>query len=51
MRYKGYIIKEGAYGFYVTTPLGQRWPERAVTIETAKRWIDLDILEHHSVAA
>ena len=47
MNYKGYKIKTvGPWANYaITTPKGNTWEDLAVTLKTAKKWIDCAIAE------
>ena len=45
-KYKGYTIEKSGDNFYVTDPSGHRaFGEVPASIETAKKWIDMDIRE------
>jgi hypothetical protein len=51
-QYKGYsLTRDGATGNYTVQPQGAlRWPEVAVNIATAKRWIECHIAERRNRA-
>jgi hypothetical protein len=45
-KYKGYTIEKSGMNFYVTDPSGHRaFAEVPASVETAKKWIDVDIRE------
>ena len=45
-KYKGYTIEPSGMNFYVTDPSGHRaFGEVPASVETAKKWIDMDIRE------
>lgn len=47
VKYKGYTIEPSGINFYVKDPSGHRaFGEVPATIETAKKWIDMDINEN-----
>ena len=51
-KYKGYTIEKSGFNFYVTDPSGHRaFGEVPASIETAKKWIDLDIREKRGTRA
>jgi hypothetical protein len=44
--YRDYKIQKGSDGNYtVKTPKGETWREKAVNLETAKKWVDADLIE------
>ncbi len=45
MKYKKYTITSVRNGNYtITTPKGDSWNEQAANLETAKKWVEVDIL-------
>lgn len=47
--YLGYAIERGPDGNYrVRPPTGGWWAEPAATLETAKRWVRLDLAERRA---
>ena len=51
-KYKGYTIEPSGMNFYVTDPSGHRaFGEVPASVETAKKWIDMDIREKGTKSA
>lgn len=49
--YHGYAIDNGPRGYRVREPGGTWWAEWAVTLDTAKRWIDCHRAERFAADA
>jgi hypothetical protein len=46
LKYRGYTIEESGFNYYITDPSGHRaFGEVPASVETAKKWIDMDIRE------
>lgn len=48
MKYKGYKIEKSGGNYRVKTPSNTVWAELAVSVKTAKKWIDADINERRA---
>lgn len=52
VKYRDYTIERSGFNFYVKDPSGHRaFEEVAATIQTAKKWIDMEINEKRNKAA